>query len=109
MGFWPVHMLDANICHDPAKKMATPRPLGNYCVQALGHCPTQPYSRQVCFLLPESVFSAGRGLSSVDAWCTTALDVEKCLGSDGDGRVHIVVSDGENHLTQLIRIFWIAS
>ena len=45
-------------------------------------------------LLPESVFSVGRGRSSVDSWYTTALDKEECLGSEEHDHVHIFVADG---------------
>ena len=43
--------------------------------------------------LPDSVFSSGRGRSSVDAWNTTALDIEECFESDEDDHVHIFVAD----------------
>ena len=33
--------------------------------------------------LPESVFSLGKGLSSVEAWFATALDIEEVLSSVG--------------------------
>ena len=29
--------------------------------------------------VPESVFGVGNGVSSVDAWCSTALDIEEVL------------------------------
>ena len=34
--------------------------------------------------VPDSVFSAGNGWSSVEAWCSTALDIEDCLASAVD-------------------------
>ena len=36
---------------------------------------------------------AGRGRSPVDAWYTTALDIEECLGGEDDDHVHIFVAD----------------
>ena len=43
--------------------------------------------------MPDSVFSAGRGRSSVDAWYTTALDIEECLAGGVDADVHLLVAD----------------
>ena len=34
--------------------------------------------------VPSSVFSAGSGRSSVEAWCTTALDIEEVLAGAVD-------------------------
>ena len=42
--------------------------------------------------LPQSVFSLGNGLSSVEAWFSTALDVEEVLGTGGD-QLHVLVAD----------------
>ena len=36
-----------------------------------------------------SDIGAGGGRSSVEAWCTTALDIEECLGGAVDSDVHI--------------------
>ena len=43
--------------------------------------------------VPSSVFSAGNGRSSVEAWYTTALDIEEVLAGAVDTRVHIFVAD----------------
>ena len=43
--------------------------------------------------LPESVFSLGNGLSSVEAWFSTALDVEDVLSGTGDDQLHVMVAD----------------
>ena len=43
--------------------------------------------------VPDSVFSAGSGRSSVDAWFSTALDIEECLAGDVDSEVHLLVAD----------------
>ena len=43
--------------------------------------------------VPTSVFSAGVGRSSVDAWFTTALDIEECLAGGVESDVHLFVAD----------------
>ena len=44
-------------------------------------------------LVPASVFSAGGGRGSVEAWHATALDVEEVLAGAVDSSVHLVVAD----------------
>ena len=41
----------------------------------------------------DSVFSAGSGTGSVEAWCTTALDIEEVLAGAADSHVHLFVAD----------------
>ena len=41
----------------------------------------------------ESVYGAGSGRSSVEAWYTTALDIEEVLAGDVDSHVHVFVAD----------------
>ena len=43
--------------------------------------------------LPKSVFSLGKGLSSVEAWFSTALDIEEVLSGTGGDQLHVVVAD----------------
>ena len=43
--------------------------------------------------MPNSVFSAGGGRSSVEAWYSTALDIEECLSGVLDSDVHFFVAD----------------
>ena len=43
--------------------------------------------------LPKSVFSLGHGLSSVEAWFSTALDLEEVLSGTGGDQLHVVVAD----------------
>ena len=43
--------------------------------------------------VPDSVFSAGGGRSSVEAWFTTALDIEEVLSGVVDSDVHLFVAD----------------
>ena len=43
--------------------------------------------------VPSSVYSAGGGRSSVDAWFSSALDIEECLTGGVDSDVHLFVAD----------------
>ena len=43
--------------------------------------------------LPPSVFSLGSGLSSVEAWFSTALDLEEVLSGTGGDQLHVMVAD----------------
>ena len=43
--------------------------------------------------LPDSVYSLGNGLSSDEAWFSTALDVEDVLSGTGDDQLHVMVAD----------------
>ena len=43
--------------------------------------------------LPQSVFSLGNGLSSVEAWFSTALDIEEVLVGTGGDQLHVMVAD----------------
>ena len=43
--------------------------------------------------VPDSVFSAGKGVSSVDAWYATAVDIEEVLSQAGHSDFHIFVAD----------------
>ena len=42
---------------------------------------------------PKSVFSLGNGLSSVEAWFATALDIEEVLAQVGSDQLHVLVAD----------------
>ena len=42
--------------------------------------------------VPDSFFSAGCGRGSVEAWCTTALDIEEVLSGAADSHVHLFCS-----------------
>ena len=42
---------------------------------------------------PQSVFSLGNGLSSVEAWFSTALDIEEVLAGTGGDQLYVVVAD----------------
>ena len=43
--------------------------------------------------VPTSVFSAGGGRGSVEAWYATALDIEEVLTGAADSHVHLFVAD----------------
>ena len=43
--------------------------------------------------VPDSVFSAGGGRGSVEAWYTTALDIEEVLSGAADPHVHLFIAD----------------
>ena len=43
--------------------------------------------------VPDSVFSAGSGRGSVEAWYTSALDIEEFLSGASDSHLHLFVAD----------------
>ena len=43
--------------------------------------------------MPQSVFSAGDGRGSVEAWYYTSLDIEEVLSGATDSDVHLFVAD----------------
>ena len=43
--------------------------------------------------VPDSVFGAGGGRSSVEAWYTTALHIEEALSGTTDSDIHQFVAD----------------
>ena len=43
--------------------------------------------------VPDSVFSAGCGRGSVEAWYTSAIDIEEVLSGAADSHVHLFVAD----------------
>ena len=52
------------------------------------------------------MFSLGNGASSVEAWFSTALDIEEVLSGTGDGQLHVMVADVISPLTLLTGPFW---
>ena len=99
VGQWPQGLLDAYIAMIPkAEGDSTPigqRPL---CVLPvvyrlwasvrLAHLKEWFYS-----WVPDSVFSAGKGVSSVDAWYSTSIDIEEVLSHARHSDFHIFVAD----------------
>ena len=59
--------------------------------------------------VPESVFSAGGGRGSVEAWYTSALDIEEVLAGAADSHVHLFVADVIKSFDTVDRVFWIVS
>ena len=98
-GIWPDGLLDAYIAMIP-KSDGDATPLGQrplcvlpviYRVWASARMlQLEPWFRS---WVPDSVFSAGGGRSSVDAWFTSALDIEECLAGGVDSDVHLLVAD----------------
>ena len=98
-GVWPDGLLDACIAMIP-KADGDSTPLGQrpLCVlpityrlwasARLGHL--EEWFRS---WVPDSVFSAGGGRSSVEAWYSTAIDIEESLAGVLGSDVHIFVAD----------------
>ena len=99
-GVWPQGLLDAYIAMIP-KVDGDSTPLGQrplsvlpvvyrlFASLRLGHL-----REWVEGWLPESVFSLGNGLSSVEAWfSSTALDIEEVLSGTGGDQLHVMVAD----------------
>ena len=98
-GVWPDGLLDAYITMIP-KVDGDATPLGQrpltvlpvvYRIWASARMlQLEPWFRR---WVPSCVFSAGGGRSSVQAWFTTALDIEEVLSGIVEGDVHIFVAD----------------
>ena len=98
-GVWPQGLLDAYIALIP-KADGDSTPLGQrpLCVLPvvyrlwaslrLGHL-----REWVEVWLPKSVFNLDIGLSSVEAWFSTALDIEEVLSETGGDQLHVMVAD----------------
>ena len=56
--------------------------------------------------VPDSVFSAGGGRSSVEAWYTTALDIEEVLSGVVDSDVHLFIPDVVKSFDSVDRGVW---
>ena len=96
-GLWPDGLLDAYVAMIP-KSDGDATPLGQRPLSVLPVVYRFWASPRMGQLdgwfqswVPESVFSAGVGRSSVEAWYTTALDIEEVLSGATD--VHLFVAD----------------
>ena len=99
LGVWPDGLLDAYIAMIP-KVDGDATPLGQRPLSALPvvyrvwasarMLQLEPWFRS---WVPSCVFSAGGGRSSVEAWFTTALDIEEVLSGIVQGDVHVFVAD----------------
>ena len=101
-GVWPDGLLDAYIAMIP-KVDGDATPLGQRSLSVLSvvyriWAPARMGQLEDWFRswVPDSVFSAGGGSSSVEAWFTTALDIEEVLSGVVDSDVHLCVADVES-------------
>ena len=98
-GIWPDGLLDAYITMIPkVDGDATPlvqRPLSVLPVVYCSWASARMGQLEHWFRswVPESVFSAGGGRSSVEAWYTSALDIEEVLAGATGSDVHLFVAD----------------
>ena len=99
LGVWPEGLLDAYIAMIP-KVGGDSIPLGQRPLSFLPVVYRIWASARMKQLegwfqswVPSSVYSAGNGRSSVEAWHTTALDIEEVLAGAVDTHVHIFVAD----------------
>ena len=97
-GVWPDGLLDAYIAMIP-KTDGDATPLGQRPLSVLPIVYRIWASARMCQLdgwfqswVPESVFDAGGGRSSVEAWKTSALDIEEVLSCANDSDVHLFVA-----------------
>ena len=66
--------------------------------------------------VPDSVFSAGGGRSSVEAWSTSALDIEEVLTGATNSDIHLFIADviesfdtvDKRILDRVLSCLWIA-
>ena len=98
-GVWPDGLLDAFIAMIP-KTDGDATPLGQRPLSVLPVVYRIWASTRMGQLgdwfqswVPSSVFSAGCGRGSVEAWYSTALDVEEVLSGAADSHVHLFVAD----------------
>ena len=99
LGVWPDGLLDAYITMIPKTDGdATPlgqRPLSVLPVVYRIWAAARMGQLEGWFKswVPDSVFSAGGGRGSVEAWYTSALDIEEVLSGATDSHVHLFVAD----------------
>ena len=98
-GQWPQGLLDAYIAMIP-KAEGDSTSLGQrpLCVlpvvYRLWASVRQAHLKEwFCSWVPDSVFSAGKGISSVDAWYATSIDIEEVLSHARPSDFHIFVAD----------------
>ena len=98
-GEWPQGLLDAYIAMIP-KAEGDSTPLGQRPLCVLPVVYRLWASVRLAHLrdwfsswVPDSVFSAGKGVSSVDAWYSTAVDIEEVLSQTRHSDFHIFVAD----------------
>ena len=52
------------------------------------------------------MYSLGNGLSSVEAWFSTALDIEEVLSGTGGDQLHVMVADVIKSFDTVTDQFW---
>ena len=99
VGVWPDGLLDAYIAMIP-KTDGDATPLGQRPLSVLPVVYRIWASARMSQLdgwfkswVPDSVFSAGSGRCSVEAWYTTALDIGEVLSGAAHSHVHLFVAD----------------
>ena len=99
LGIWPDGLLDAYIVMIPETD-GDAAPLGQRPLSVLPIVYRVWASSRMGQLdvwnrswVPDSVFSAGCGRGSVEAWYTSALDIEEVLTGASDSDVHLFVAD----------------
>ena len=99
VGVWPDGLLDAYIAMIP-KTDGDAAPLGQRPLSVLPAvyriwASTRMVQLESWFKswVPDSVFSAGGGRGSVEAWYTSALDTEEVVSGAVDSHVHLFVAD----------------
>ena len=99
LGVWPDGLLDAYIARIP-KTDGDATPLGQRPLSVLPIVYRTWASARMGQLVgwfrswvPDSVFSAGCGRGSVEAWYTSALDIEEVLSGASDTHLHLFVAD----------------
>ena len=99
LGVWPDGLLDAYIAMIP-KTGGDSTPLGQRPLCGLPVVYRIWAAARMSQLegwfkswVPDSVFSAGGGRGSVEAWYTSALDIEEVLSGATDSHVHLFVAD----------------
>ena len=99
LGVWPEGLLDAYIAMVPETD-GDATPLGQQPLSVLPIVYRIWASARMGQLdgwfkswVPDSVFSAGCGRGSVEAWYTSALDIEEVLSGATDSHVHLFVAD----------------
>ena len=99
IGVWPDGLLDAYITMIPKSDGdATPlgkRPLTVLPVENRIWASTRMGQLDDWFRswVPDTVYSAGGGRGSVEAWFSSALDIEEVLSGASDSHVHLFVAD----------------
>ena len=99
VGVWPGGLLDAFVAMIP-KTCGDATPLGQRPLSVLPIVYRIWASARMGQLdgwfrswVPDSVFSAGGGRGSVEAWYTSSLDIEEVLAGVADSHVHLFVAD----------------